>query len=58
MLDAFGHHKKLTGIEGDRPIPQLNVERAFGHKEKIVRLVVLMPVKRPLELTTMMSLLL
>src|SRR6185437_11125205 len=41
---------RLAGIEGDRAIAQLNVERALEHKKEIVRLVMLVPMEGPFEL--------
>jgi hypothetical protein len=47
----FDTTKTPPDCESDRAIPQFDFEPAFEHKEKIVRLVVLMPVERPLELS-------
>src|SRR5262249_5444527 len=49
MFDALGHDKHLTGVEGDRAIAQLDIERPIEDEEKIVRVVVLMPVERTLK---------
>src|SRR5262249_39914341 len=50
MLNPLGHHEYLTLIEGDRAVPKLDVERSSEHKEEIVSVVVLVPVKWPLKL--------
>ena len=50
VLNAGWHNKILAGVKGDGPIAQLDVERTLKHKEKIVRGVMLMPVKWPLGL--------
>ena len=51
VLDAFGDNENFAGVEGNRAIPQLDVERTLEHKKKIVRVVMLMPVEWPLELS-------
>ena len=48
VLDALRNNKDLAGIEDDRAIPQLDVERTLQHKKKIVGVVMLMPMERPL----------
>ena len=58
MFNTLGHDKHLAEVERDGAIPQLDVERTLEHKEKIVRLVMFVPVKRSSSLATMMSLLL
>src|ERR1700760_110888 len=50
MFDALGYDEHLAGVEGNRAIPQLDVERALEHQEKIVGVVVLVPVVWPDEL--------
>ena len=51
MLDASWYNKDLAGVEGDGAVLQFDVERALERKEKIVRVVMLMPVEWPLELS-------
>ena len=51
VLDASGHNKDLAGVEADGAVLQFDVERTLEHKEKIVRVLVLMPVEWPLELS-------
>jgi hypothetical protein len=50
MLNALGYDEHLAGIEGDRAVPELDVERTLEHKEEIVCLVMLVPVERSFEL--------
>src|SRR5262245_14062324 len=50
MLNTLWHDKCFADVKGDCPIPQLDVEGTLEHEEKIVGLVMLVPVKRPLEL--------
>src|SRR5579872_1124744 len=50
VLDAFGYNKNFARVEGDCAIPQLDVEGTLEHKKKIVRVVMLMPMERPLKL--------
>ena len=58
VLDAFGHNKNLAGIEGNRAIPQLDVERALEDEKEIVGVLMFVPMNGPSSLATMMSLLL
>jgi hypothetical protein len=44
-LDASWYNKDLAGVEGDGAVLQFDVERALEHKEKIVRVLVLIPVE-------------
>src|SRR5262245_57265370 len=41
MLNTLAHDKHLAGVERDRTIPQLDVERTLEYEEKFVRLVIL-----------------
>src|SRR5262245_46365649 len=50
MLNPLGHDKHLADVKSDRAIAHLDVEDTLEHEEKIVRLVMLMPMKRPFEL--------
>jgi hypothetical protein len=50
MLNSLGNDKHLTDAEGNRAIPQLDVERSFEDKKKIVRLVMFVPTERPFKL--------
>src|SRR4051812_38430747 len=45
MLDALWHHKHFALFQGDRAVPKFDVECAGEHKEKIVRIVMLVPVE-------------
>jgi hypothetical protein len=58
VLNPFRDHKHGAGPERNRAIPQLDVERSFEDKKKIVCLVMFVPMERPSSLATMMSLLL
>jgi hypothetical protein len=46
MFNPFGNDKHLAMVECDRAIPQLDVERSFEDKKKIVCLVMFVPVER------------
>ena len=46
VLNPFRDHKHVAGPERNRAIPQLDVERSFEDKEKIVCLIVFVRVER------------
>ena len=49
MLDAFGHHKHLTGRQRDRAISELDGQLPIQHDKDFIRIGVLMPHKVALD---------